>query len=254
MAESIEAGKAKLAEQARQLDLKHQQAREQHRLEISAEWAALFEEMRPSLPAWVHPLLIPLEESWSYHSARYPLVLPIGPMFIAWRHNPGEWIFYDGSLDATRYTDFEMALAALQSDYDARIARQRVIAQKNEEWNQEQKRRKEDAAIANVIAGAPQADQRPQWQIDEEERMIAESLGEQPRQRQPDPLDRIAAALEAQNAILARLSDAVEDIAAVAVGAEAGLRTLIAQLDGLGSFSVWGEDDDADADPLEIPL
>lgn len=99
----------------------------------------------------------------------------------------------------------------------------------------ETERTNENAVIASIIAGAPQ----PMLRI----------TSSPP---QPDPLDRLAAALEAQNHILARLADAVEDIAAVALGAEAGLRKLISQLDGLGSFSVWGEDDAGD--PLEIPL
>lgn len=93
----------------------------------------------------------------------------------------------------------------------------------------------ENAAIAAVIAGAPQPGLR---------------ITHLPPQ--PDPLDRIAAALEAQTALLVRLADAIDDVAAVAVGAEAGLRQLVAQLDSIGNFSVWGEEDAGD--PLEIPL
>lgn len=80
--------------------------------------------------------------------------------------------------------------------------------------------------IASIIAGAP----RPDLRLTQ-------------RSAHRDPLDRIAAALEAQNVILGRLAEAVAGIAAVAGNAEAKLTELITQLDGLGSFGVWGEED-----------
>ena len=116
----------------------------------------------------------------------------------------------------------------------------------------------ENAAIASVIAGAPQPDQRPQWQIDEEERMIAEALADDNALRithlplQPDPLDRIAAALEAQNAILGRLADAVDGIAAVAITLDRVLET--AETNMSEDPRVWIMEAIDAADPLEIPL
>ena len=86
-----------------------------------------------------------------------------------------------------------------------------------------------------------------------EEREIAEALGEQPRQGRTDALERIATALEAQNAIIGRLADAFEDIAAIAVAFEPLLKQLTDQVQIAGTVGVWGEDD-ADADPLAIPL
>lgn len=93
----------------------------------------------------------------------------------------------------------------------------------------------ENAAIAAVIAGAPQPGLR---------------ITHLPPQ--PDPLDRIAAALEAQNAILGRLADAVDGIAAVAITLDRVLET--AETNMSEDPRVWIMEAIDAADPLEIPL
>ncbi len=89
-----------------------------------------------------------------------------------------------------------------------------------------------DNAIAAVIAGAPQPNIR---------------ITHLPPQ--PDPLDRIAAALEAQNAILGRLADAVEDIAAIVVNAENKLTELIDGANALANLASWPEGDHDQSKP-----
>ena len=211
MAEAIAVGKAKLEA------IRHVQAErvayEQRslRTQLNGKYAVWRKSLEGRLPAWVHPL-IPAEPSGDVSEWRCKIVLEFpdfGQMLftgVRFQDDERGWEVINVRAEWGSWIvageEFLVALGMLAEMHEEELRRQEVIRLEAEEWE-----RQGDLAAAQVVADALPA--------------------------KVDPMDRIAAVLE-------RLADAVEDIAAVAVTLDGVLETAAGNM---SEVRVWGEEE-----------
>ncbi len=223
MLEAIELGKAKLAEQNRREMEEQMAAALAAQKQKVAEWMPWAGSLANELPGWMDEFIPgPPDGQIGHYQQTVTVQLPnLGEMrFDGMKTPSGKIQWGDIDVRLLDYGSWEKA----ERDFHLALGH---LAQLNEY----------------------QEKRRAQWQREEEEDAKVAAAAFVPVIEMPapaiDPFKQIAVVLE-------RLTDAVEDIAAIVVAFEPLLKQLTDQVQIAGTVGVWGDEDDAD--PLAIPL